>query len=120
MLRCIFFSVIGLLVLAGCAGTTPPRERQARFIESEYAPYASQGNGTLVGQAFLKTRGGDVKYAAGNEIILNPVTSYSTEWFDVAIRQGQDIAEGDARVQPFTRSTFADGEGRFEFNNPGF
>lgn len=86
-------------------------------MESEYAPYAGQGTGSLIGQAFLKTRGGDVRYAAGNDVYLNPVTSYSTEWFDVAIRGGQPISEGDPRVQAFTRTTVADGEGRFEFNN---
>lgn len=107
------------VVCAGCAtmypAPPPPAPRQAVFNEAEYAPFGEPGTGSIAGQAFLKTRSGDVKLCAGEQVILNPQTSYSTEWFNVSILQERAIATGDPRAQQFTRFAIADGDGRFRF-----
>jgi hypothetical protein len=87
----------------------------ATFNFSEYSPYAREGTGVLTGQAFLRTRGGDVKYAAGREVTLNPVTAYSTEWYNRGVIAGKNLEEADARATPYNRVCTADGEGRFRF-----
>jgi len=92
-------------------------QRQARFINDEYAPYRLPGTSVIHGQAFLRTRGGDVKFAAGRTISLNPVTSYSTEWFELGIMQGNILSSPDPRIKPFNKTTIADGMGIFEFTD---
>lgn len=108
-------TIVGLLG-AGCA-TLQPVERMP-FPEDEYNALPTTGTGTVAGQAFLKTVGGDVKTAAGNTVILNPVTSYSEQAY-AAFSAGRqlDPVEPDTRLYKYARTTTADGEGRFEFSN---
>ena len=74
--------LISTVLFCGCATMQPQRvPRTAVFNEDEYATYAGDGTATITGQAFVKTRGGDVKFGAGNKVFLNPVTTYSTEWY---------------------------------------
>jgi hypothetical protein len=82
----ILITVVSFL-LASCAA--PVASRQVVFNEAEFARYADSGNGSVIGQAFLKTRGGEVRYGAGNEVVLIPVTSYTTEHIQRATIGGQ-------------------------------
>lgn len=116
---------VGLLAILAIAGTLagcaqppqPPYQRQAQFIESEYLSYAGKGTGRLSGQAFTKTRGGDVKFAAGNTIYLNPVTTYSKEWFANGIKANRNMSPPDERAREYRREAIADGNGNFEFSD---
>ncbi len=107
---------LAVLVLGSCATLKPPAERIA-FPEQEYASMPETGTATVRGQAFLKTRGGDVKTAAGEEVLLNPVTNYSRQWYDVSYLGGRAPTEPDPRYARYIRKTVADGEGRFTFSN---
>lgn len=83
----------------------------------EYAPYRVAGTAVITGQAFLTTRGGDVKRAAGRQVILDPATPYATRWWQ---RVGIDterfvLTPPDARYQNARRTTTADADGRFRF-----
>jgi len=107
-------SLIGVLLFVGCA--TAPVARMP-FPAEEYARLDSTGVAVVKGQAFLKTRGGEVITAAGNEVILNPETSYSQQWFEVSYLGGKELAEPDPRVLPYVAKTTADADGRFTFQN---
>jgi hypothetical protein len=75
--------VIGLVVsVVGCASVAPLVPRLP-FPSDEYAALATTGTGVVKGQVFMKTRGGDVKTAAGSEIHMDPVTTYSTQHHEV-------------------------------------
>jgi len=101
-----------------CATMTPPQQiSRMAFPEHEYQRLAKSGTAIVKGQAFLKTRSGDVKVAAGNEVILNPITSYSNEWYEKAYRRGMNLGEPDPRVWNYVIKTVADGSGRFTFKN---
>lgn len=100
------------VVLCSCAA----QPRLAIFNEAEYAPFRKGGTGKITGQAFMRTKGGDVKYAAGQQVNLNPVTTYSKEWFERAVLGGQTLAPADPRLGAEEKHTLADAEGRFEFN----
>ena len=102
-------------VLAGCASVTP-QERTAVYNPAELAPYSKPGTGKIVGQAFLKNLGGDVKYGAGNMVWLHPVTRLTTEWFTKHIVHGIPLLAGNPRTDDYRRQAIADAEGRFEFN----
>ncbi|MFN0149619.1 MAG: carboxypeptidase-like regulatory domain-containing protein [bacterium] len=106
------------LTLAGCfTQMRGPAARTMWFREEEYDPYRVPGDASIEGQAFLKTRGGDVKYGAGNEVVLNPATSYSSEWYDRSVVRGEALEAPDLRATSFVRTMIADGEGRFRFEN---
>lgn len=117
---CAGLFLLGIeLLVGGCAYTapqpSPPYQRMRTFEVSEYEPYAAKGTATISGQAFLKTQGGDVKYGAGETVILNPVTTYSKEWWSVSVERGRNMSEPDSRTASYSRTTTADGEGRFKF-----
>jgi len=117
------FSIALLLLfccLSACVTTTTPRpEPTSRmpFPEEEYLILPKSGKVTVTGQAFLKTRGGDVKMAAGNEILLEPVTSYSKEWYEKYALTWGRISPPDERLWKYVRKQIADGSGRFSFKN---
>ena len=106
---------LALLTLALAACAAPQQERVAKYDPAEYARYAGTGSARIAGQAFAKTVGGDVKYAAGNTVRLYPVTSMTTEWYETAIKGGKPMKAGDERMMQHSRSTVADGSGNFEF-----
>ena len=109
-----------VLVLVGCASAPPPVPRPLRGPgdASEYAAFEGDGSLELRGQAFLTTRGGDVRVGAGRLVTLDPSTTYSREWFR---RFGGDAEEfgilpPDRRFAAARRTTTADAEGRFTFS----
>jgi len=105
-----------LLLGLGLACMPNPKTTAPPFDETALAPYAATGTATITGQAFLKTRAGDVKYGAGNKVALIPDTPYTRARQD-AIRRGQKLGQPDSRLDKYTRYTQADGFGNFEFHN---
>jgi hypothetical protein len=95
------------------------------FDESALLPFAGKGTSTITGQAFLKTAGGEVRYGAGDNVLLIPVTPYTTQevgWADstliiagVPTPTSQNMF--DLRLQKYIRTVVGDGSGNFEFQN---
>ena len=116
LLRAIICSFAFLLW--GCATSavlnTTFDPQEADFIHKS-------GTSIITGQGFLRTMVGEVRYAAGSEVILIPVTKYSTERINQIYRGGKCAVFGktftndDPRYSQFTKTTKANGEGRFEF-----
>lgn len=105
----VFTLAIGL---SGCAQQQvvhyPP------FPAQEYAKLKQSGTAAVTGQAFLRTKGGDVKVGAGSEILLIPVTSYSQVFYN-AYKTRQPLGPNDPAVKQYTLRAQADGTGSFEF-----
>ena len=112
----LFLFFITIVLFSACVPMTPPVSRMA-FPENEYRALPKIGNAIVRGQAFLKTRGGDVKTAAGNEVILNPVTSYSLEWYEKSYLPSRPMDNSDPRILDYIMKQVADGSGRFTFKN---
>jgi hypothetical protein len=89
--------------------------QRIQFPLSEYKALKTEGSGVVTGQAFLKTRGGDVKTAAGNTVMLNPITSYSNQWYQVSYLGLKPLTELDSRIHQYVIETVADADGKFEF-----
>jgi hypothetical protein len=103
-------------ILSACASYAPPQPvMRMPFPQAEYEALPKTGTAVVTGQAFLKTRGGDVKTAAGNAVVLNPVTSYSTEWFEKNYLGHQSLTAEDIRLDRYLIKTVADASGRFTF-----
>jgi len=107
-----------LIIVTSLSSCIAPRTYQmiTPFDEKEFAPYTGDGNSTIQGQAFLKTRSGEVRYAAGNTVTLIPATSYSKELWQASLR-GELLSNKDPRWDNYVRKVIADGFGNFEFKN---
>lgn len=105
--------LLAALLLAGCA-TTQPATLSVPFDDAEFARQMAPGTAKIVGQAFLKTAGGDVKYGAGNEVLLFPANAYTIESRRLAM--DGTYTEKDPRFTKYIRKTVADGNGNFEFS----
>ena len=104
------------------------KELKESFDEADYVPFAKPGTGSISGQAFAKTKGGNVRYAAGDKITLIPTTVYGVTWMGMMRRDISSVLSYgnnpdyikhlpmDPRAATFTRTTFADAEGRFRFD----
>ena len=116
-------------VAAGCAMYPAGQHLQPvsfteRPSEAMYAPYMQKGGTVVTGQAFLMTRGGDAKKAAGREVTLDPATPYAEQWF---AQRGTVLGMFDwypvyptdsLGLFPKARhSTVADADGKFEFDS---
>lgn len=119
MMKKVFLAVLlgAGLTMSGCATTI----KRPAFPVSEYEGLQKTGTNTITGQAFLKTRSGEVKFAAGNEITLNPVTSYSEQWYSTLATVQNDpfkkLEASDPRIEAYIKTTIADGSGRFKFSD---
>jgi len=105
-------------LIAGCV--TPQFKQTLQrpvFPIEEYKKLSASGTGIVEGQGFLKTLGGDVKKAAGEEIVLNPVTSYSNFWYENSYLKGHPLSTYDQRYEDYWITTIADGDGKFKFSN---
>lgn len=87
---------------------------------ADYLPYSESGTGSIEGQAFLTTRGGDVKRAAGRLVTLDPATTLGIDWYN---RIGStsvllfDATPPDSIFTARRRTTTADADGRFRFDS---
>jgi hypothetical protein len=109
-----------------CNTRTITKVQRLPFPEDEYAKLNTlpEGNSSLIGQVFFVTRFGDVKFVAGREVILEPVTSLTTQWYEEEyLHNFKDLnsqqiltRKWDKRHAPYVRKTTCDGEGRFKFN----
>lgn len=112
-------STLGLacgLVLAGCA--TPSAHTAVPFDASAFAPYSAPGNCRITGQAFLTTRGGEVRVGAGRTVSLTPATPFIREVRALRDRGIMPISvtpEVSAEIKKHVRRTIADAQGNFEF-----
>lgn len=109
-------SLAGVAACASSPSPATPAPRRAEFIEAEYQPYLKPGNGVVAGQVLLHTLAGEVRYGAGREVYLNPVTTYSSEWWNESVVGGRELADGDARARQYERLEIADRQGRFTFS----
>ena len=75
-MRHLFVALLGL-ALAGCISPNQGRPLNfGEFPSAEYQALAVHGNGRIDGRAFLKTRAGTLKPAAGKDVALIPATRY--------------------------------------------
>lgn len=103
-----------LINLSGCARMY---HISVPFDQALFQKYSIDGTSKIIGQAFLKTRGGDVKYGAGNEIRLIPYNSYTHEIWQAEVQGYRGLDNKDPRLEQYFRITTADGMGNFEFTN---
>ena len=116
-LKQIGLALLAASALGGCAVPQQQIVPRAPFPIAEYESLPTSGSGTLTGQVFMRTVGGDVKYGAGSDVYILPVTSYSTQWYTESYLGGQVLGAPDPRAEKGMKLTQADGTGYFKFTD---
>lgn len=116
------YFLCGLIALAsvsltGCA-VAPQTTMKTPFSVKDFEPYRAKGTAKIYGQAFLKTRGGDVKVGAGDKVLLWPAPPFMKEVISLK-DQGYSITNYTQdmvqQMQPYIRETVCDAQGNYEF-----
>lgn len=105
---------LAVAALAGCAAQSQPLVQS--YSDQAAASCNGTGTGSIEGQAFLRTVGGDVRYAAGERVMLVARTPYAREVIGRRV-YGVPSPSVDQRLASHARTTQADGEGRFTFTD---
>ncbi len=113
----VIVSLLALLMFTSCV------QQKSYTIKTPFRPedwkLASEtGNCRLEGQAILKTKDGDVKTCAGEEVILMPYNSYTEELYNVGKQGGFSGASNfEPSIKNYLKVTTCDIDGDFEFDN---
>jgi len=110
-----FFAVLSFLLLAGCV-QPQPMQYFGGFPEQTYLELPKSGTGTVTGQVFLRTVGGDVKYGAGSPVLLLQETDYMQQFY-LAWLGNKRAPEIDSRALSAGLKAQANGSGEFTFTN---
>jgi hypothetical protein len=84
------------------------------YRDEDFLGWAGPGSASLQGQAFLKTRGGDVRTCAGNPVYLLPANAYTQEMTEAEDR-GVSGIDADIRLRSLIRASRCDAQGNFAF-----
>jgi len=87
------------------------------FPENEYKSLATTGSATVKGKIYIVTAGGNKVYGKNTRLYLNPVTSYSTQWYNESYLGGAKMSKVDTRLFNYLKFTTSDSNGNFEFLN---
>lgn len=100
-------STLIILLLAGCATLRVP------FPESELAGLELKGDAVISGKIFLVDQFEDEQLGAETSVVLEPVTSYSDQWYEVRCQQKKSLTEADPRYEQYLKRVISDKEGKF-------
>lgn len=113
----------GVLCLSACASTSSkiesangcpvPVERKAVFDQAQYEPYGKEGKARINGRLCVTGINGRKKCPAGQQVIVNPVTDYSTEWYERNWTGNEALTAPDPRALKYTRMVKTDKGGWF-------
>ncbi len=94
-----------------------PAEKMERvtFPVSEYNRLAKTGKGTVKGRIYLQDAYGKQIVGAETRLYLNPVTSYSKQWYKESYIGGYKMEKADDRLFNYLRFTASDSQGNFAF-----
>ena len=85
------------------------------FPESEYYRLARIGKGTVKGTIYVKDYYDKRVLGASTRLYLNPITSYSEQWYEESYLGGQKMQAADPRLFNYLKFTASDKNGNFAF-----
>jgi hypothetical protein len=86
------------------------------FPTEEYRYVKKRGRSTVSGTIYLENSHTTAK-VTGNKIKLwlNPVTSYSRQWYEESYLGGYKLSKTDKRLYNYLKFTYSDSSGKFNF-----
>ena len=85
------------------------------FPVDEYKRLSQIGQGTVKGIIYLTDASGNKIYGKQTRLYLNPVTSYSKQWYKESYLGGKKLTKADPRLFNYLKFTTSDANGRFAF-----
>ncbi len=85
------------------------------FPTSEYNGLARTGKGTISGTIYVNDTYGKKIPGSGTRLYLNPVTSYSNQWYHASYVGGAKMQKADSRLFNYLRFTASDTNGKYAF-----
>ena len=86
------------------------------FPEDEYKRLQKYGNSTVTGNIYLKSSITDDNIIGRNvKLYLNPVTSYSKQWYEQSYLGGYKMSPTDKRLYNYLKFTTSNNNGKFSF-----
>jgi hypothetical protein len=85
------------------------------FPVEEYNRLARTGSATIKGSIYLENATGQRIYGKQTRLYLNPVTSYSRQWYRESYLGGRKMAKADPRLFNYLKFTTSDKTGHFAF-----
>ncbi len=85
------------------------------FPVSEYSRLARSGTATVKGSIYVVDAMGEKIYGRQTRLYLNPVTSYSRQWYRESYLGGKKMAKADPRLFNYLKFTTSDKTGHFAF-----
>ncbi len=89
--------------------------KRIAFPAAEYSRLSRSGKGTIEGKIYLEGPAGNKVYGAKTRLYLNPVTSYSKQWYNESYLAGKEMDKADDRLFNYLRFTASDTGGKFAF-----
>jgi hypothetical protein len=90
-------------------------ERMA-FPEDEYRVLKKIGRSTVSGRVYLHNATNDKQITKGRvKLLLNPVTSYSRQWYEQSYLSGYKLSPVDKRINNYLRVEYSIDDGTFRF-----
>lgn len=93
----------------------PAKMERVHFPLDEYNRLSKVGNGTVKGSIYLKNAYDKRVFGANTRLYLNPVTSYSKQWYYESYLGGHKMQKADNRLFNYLRFTSANAQGQFAF-----
>ena len=86
------------------------------FPEDEYRRLKKYGNSTVTGTIYLQSSITDDNIIGRNvKLFLNPVTSYSKQWYEQSYIGGYKLTPPDKRLYNYLKFTTSNNDGEFSF-----
>ena len=85
------------------------------FPASEYYRLARTGKGTVKGAIYVKDYYDKRVLGASTRLYLNPITSYSEQWYEESYLGGSKMQKADSRLFNYLKFTASDTNGNFAF-----
>jgi len=100
----------------------PSRQRSSEMIErmdfpvEEYKRIKNKGHSTVSGTIYLENSHTAYKIKGKRtKLLLNPVTSYSRQWYQESHLGGYKLSKVDERLHAYLQVTYSDNSGNFNF-----
>jgi len=90
--------------------------RRISFPVGEYNRLRKTGNSTVSGKVYLENAHTSLKVTKNKvKLWLNPVTSYSRQWYQESYLGGYKLSKTDKRLYQYLKFTYSNASGKFNF-----